>query len=145
MGVYKHIRQVWKQPRKNLGELYRERIRPGFIVVRQRVMRGGHRRTHVGRKGRRSKHYGIKITLAKNYQSIAEQRAARKYPNCEVLNSYWVAKDPIYYWYEIILVDKAHPAIKSDKNISWITSPKHTRRVFRGLTSSAKKSKIKKK
>ncbi len=172
MGVYKYIRQLWNQPKENLGELYKERIREwrkqpatvrlerptrldrarslgyrakqGFIIVRQRVRRGGHRRTHVGRKGRRSKRYHLRMTLIKNYQQIAEERAAKKYPNCEVLNSYWVGKDPLYYWYEVILVDKSHPAILSDKTISWITEPQHTRRVFRGLTSAGRKSRIKK-
>lgn len=157
---------------KNLGQLYKDRLiewrkqdstvkieRPtrldrarslgykakqGFIIIRQRVKRGGHRRSHIHRKGRRSKHYHLKMTLIKNYQEISEQRAAGKYPNCEVLNSYWVAKDPIYYWYEIILVDKSHPVILADKRISWIANPQHKRRVFRGLTSSSKKSRIKK-
>ena len=36
---------------------------------------------------------GIKKNLDKNYQLIAEERTSKKYPNCEVLNSYYVAKD----------------------------------------------------
>ncbi len=172
MGAYKYIRQLWKQPKKNLGSLYKERLiawrrepvtlrlkRPtrldrarslgykakqGFIIVRQRVGRGGHKRSHIGRKGRKSKRYHLKLTLIKNYQQIAEQRTARNYPNCEVLNSYWVGKDEMHYWYEIVLVDKSHPVILADKNISWIAQPQHTGRVFRGLTSSAGKSRIKK-
>ena len=67
-------------------------------------------------------------------------RAAKKYTNLEVLNSYWVSKDGQYYWYEVILVDKEHPAIRADKNIKWISEKKHTRRAFRGLTSAARKS-----
>ena len=78
----------------------------------------------------------LKIT----YQLVAEQRAAKKYPNCEVLNSYWVGKDGLYYWYEVILVDKAHPNIISDKHVGWIAEEQHTRRVFRGLTSAARRS-----
>jgi len=26
MGVYKHIRELWKQPKKNLGELWKQRL-----------------------------------------------------------------------------------------------------------------------
>ena len=172
MGVYKYIAKLWKQPGKNLGQLYKDRLiewrkqpstirieRPtrldraralgykakqGFVLIRQKVSGGGHSRSHIHRKGRRSSHYHLKMTLIKNYQQIAEQRAARKYPNCEVLNSYWLAKDPIYYWYEIILVDKSHPVILSDKKISWIAQPQHKKQVFRGLTSASVKSRIKK-
>jgi len=171
MGAYKYITKLWKQPIKNLGQLYKDRLiewrkqpstvrvekptrldrarslgyraKQGIIVVRQKVPRGGHRRSHIHRKGRRSKHYHLRLTLIKNYQQIAEERAVRKYPNCEVLNSYWLAKDPLYYWYEIIMVDKSNPSILSDKTISWIAQPQHKRRVFRGLTSSSTKSRIK--
>ena len=72
-----------------------------------------------------------------NYRSICEQRAAKSYPNCEVLNSYEVGKDGKHYWYEVILVDRSHPAIKKDKTLSWITKEKG--RAFRGKTSAAKK------
>ena len=41
---------------------------------------------------------------------------------------------------EIILVDKAHPQIIADPRINWIFKSKHKGRVFRGLTSVAKKS-----
>jgi large subunit ribosomal protein L15e len=63
-----------------------------------------------------------KITRAKSIQLIAEQRAAKKYPNLEVLNSYWVWQDGVNKWYEILLVDPASPHIKSDKDLNWIVS-----------------------
>ena len=75
-----------------------------------------------------------------NYQWIAEQRAARKYSNLEVLNSYLIGKDGIYYFYEVILVDPEMPEIKNDSTISWIGKPGNRDRVFRGLTSAGKKS-----
>jgi len=93
----------------------------GFIVVRTRVRRGGRRKPRPV-LGRRQKRMGVvKYTPAKSKQLIAEERTSRKYPNLEVLNSYWVWQDGRYKWYEIILVDPNHPAIKSDKDISWIT------------------------
>ncbi len=167
MGMYKYVRELWKQPKSNLGSLWSERLiawrrepvtvrikrptridrarslgykaKPGFIVVRQRVSRGGHRRPQI-KKGRRPKHNRQKMVLAKNYQQISEERAAKKFQNCEVLNSYFVAKDGKYYWHEIILVDKAHPVILKDKKISWIANPQHKRRVTRGLTAAGKRS-----
>ncbi|MCL5984000.1 MAG: 50S ribosomal protein L15e, partial [Candidatus Thermoplasmatota archaeon] len=64
------------------------RSKPGFIMVRVRVRRGGQGKRHII-AGRRPKHKGInKMTLSKSIQRIAEERAQRKYPNLEVLNSY---------------------------------------------------------
>ena len=76
--------------------------------------------------------------LDKKYQLVAEERAARKYINCEVLNSYEVGKDGRYMWFEIILVDRTNPHILADNKINWISLQKG--RVFKGLTSSGKKS-----
>jgi large subunit ribosomal protein L15e len=78
-----------------------------------------------------------KRTPKKSLQWIAEERAARKYPNMEVLNSYWVAEDGRYKWFEVIFVDRDHPAIKSGKQLSWMTAKK--KRVFRGLTSAGRR------
>ncbi len=166
MGYYKYVRQVWKRPKDSLGELYKERLikwrrepavirleRPtridrarslgykakqGFVVVRVRVRRGTKKREKVS-GGRRSKTSRKWKVLRVNYRYVSELRAQRRYPNLEVLNSYWVGKDGMYYYYEVILVDKNHPAIKNDKDISWIASKKNTRRVYRGLTSAARK------
>jgi len=167
MGLYKYVRELWKRPKENLGELWQQRLiawrrepstirvkrptridrarslgykaKPGFVVVRQRVKRGGRQSPQL-KKGRRSKRQSRRKDLRISYQVVAEMRAAKKYSNLEVLNSYWVAKDGLYYWYEVVLVDKSHPAIIADKNIGWISEKKHTRRAFRGLTSAARKS-----
>ena len=111
----------------------------GFVLVRQRVNRGGRMRPKM-RKGRRPKTQRRKKIVAKSHQTIAEERSNKKYPNCEVLNSYWVAEDGKYKWYEIILIDPEHPVIKSRKNLKWINEPQHRGRVYRGLTSSGRKS-----
>ena len=167
MGMYKYIREAWKSPKKIILKSIKDRLvewrkqpttlriskptrldrarslgyraKQGIIVVRQRVLRGGRQRPQI-RSGRRSKRFSRRKDVNVSYQSIAERRVAVKYPNCEVLNSYYVAEDGRHYWYEIILVDKNHPAIKKDKTLMWITKVKHTNRVQRGLTSSQKKS-----
>ncbi|MFT4310841.1 MAG: 50S ribosomal protein L15e [Candidatus Woesearchaeota archaeon] len=115
------------------------KAKQGFFIVQQRVKRGGHERPHY-RGGKRTKNATARLALDINYRRIAEERAARKFVNCEVLNSYYVAKDGMYYWYDIIMIDKFHPAIKTDKQVSWITQPQHRGRVFRGLTSAGRKS-----
>ncbi|MHC1610069.1 MAG: 50S ribosomal protein L15e [Candidatus Methanospirareceae archaeon] len=167
-SFYSYIREAWKRPKESyVGEFRRLRLkewrkepavirleRPtrldrarslgykakhGIIVVRAKVRRGGLRKRRP-KRGRRPKRMGVhKITPGKSLQRIAEERAARKYPNMEVLNSYWVAEDGKRRWYEIILVDPANPEIKSDKTLNWICDPSHKGRVFRGKTSAGQK------
>lgn len=78
-----------------------------------------------------------KITPRKSIRRIAEERAAKRYPNMEVLNSYFVGKDGMHHYYEVILVDRSHPAVQNDGNINWICDERG--RVFRGKTSAGKK------
>jgi len=111
----------------------------GFVIARVRLKRGGHKRARP-KKGRKTKNLSIRKNLKMNYQWIAEQRAAKKYRNLEVLNSYKIGKDGVYYFFEVILVDVERPEIKNDKTISWICSSANRGRVFRGLTSAGKKS-----
>ena len=115
------------------------KAKQGYIMVRQRVVRGGHEREHY-RGGKRSKNMSARKNLSINYRRIAEMRAVEGYKNCEVLNSYYVIKDGKFYWYEVILIDRSHPGIVKDKRISWITKSKHKGRVFRGKTSAGRKS-----
>lgn len=167
MALYQRIRELWKNPRKNIPEQWTSRLinwrkepstvkleRPtrldrarslgykakqGIIVVRQRVPKGAHYRPQLFRKGgRRPKHNRQLMILDKSYQLIAEQRANIKYINMEVLNSYWVAEDGKHKWFEVILVDRSHPRIKGDKNLAKLVEQRG--RVFRGLTSTAIKS-----
>jgi len=110
------------------------KAKQGFVVVRVKVKKGSglHIRPN---KGRRPKRMGVKkLTRAKPKKVIAEERAQRKFPNLEVLNSYLAYEDGSHKWYEVIMVDPSHPAIKKDPDISWITSPKQRGRVFRGKT-----------
>lgn len=166
MGMYQKVRELWKKPQENMPELWRERLllwrkenvttkieRPtridrarslgykakqGFVMVRQRVSRGGHKRGQP-KHGRRPKRFGTRKNLSKNYQQIAEERVQKKFLNLTVLNSYWVAQDGKNYWYEVILVDPNHPVIKSSKNMEWLQSKKRHSRVFHGQTSAGKK------
>jgi large subunit ribosomal protein L15e len=115
------------------------KAKKGFVVVRVRIGRGGHKRSRPN-AGRRSKRLHTRKNLKMSYQWIAEQRAGKKFKNLEVLNSYQIGKDGMHYFYEVILVDPDKPEIKNDKTINWITKSANSKRVFRGLTSAAKKS-----
>ena len=111
---------------RNLGY----KAKQGIILVRVRVRRSGFRKKRPT-GGRRQKRLGVnKFKVAKSIRLIAEERAARRYPNLEVLNSYWVWEDGRFKWYEVIMVD---PVILPDHPIAGQTG-----RVFRGLTSAGK-------
>jgi large subunit ribosomal protein L15e len=124
------------------------KAKKGILVVRVRVRKGSGTKSRPS-KGRRPKRMGLKkLTRRKSIQAIAELRASRKYPNCEVLNSYWIGEDGKHKYFEVILVDVNAPEIKSDKDLKWITEKQHKGRAERGLTSAGKKSrglKLKKK
>jgi len=116
------------------------KAKKGFIILRVRVIRGGRRRKRHGVKGRKSRKQTIKKILKMNYQWVAEIRAARKYEDLEVLNSYWVGKEGKYYFYEVIMVNPERAEIKNDPVLKWITNKANRKRAERGLTSAARKS-----
>ncbi|MDD5163937.1 MAG: 50S ribosomal protein L15e [Candidatus ainarchaeum sp.] len=115
------------------------KAKKGFVIARVRIRKGSglHRRPH---SGRRPKRMGVnKLTRKKNIQTMAEVRANEHFPNCEVLNSYWIGEDGKNKYFEVILVDTSALEIKADREINWICSPKHSGRAMRGLTSAGKK------
>lgn len=132
------IKRIDRPTRLDRAHALGYKAKQGYVLVRTRIGKGGRHRPKI-RKGRRPKRLGrIYFTTKQSHQAIAEKRVARSFPNLECLNSYYVGEDGQNKYYEIILVDPNHPVIKSDKNISWIT--KQRKRVYRGLTSAAKKA-----
>ena len=111
---------------RNLGY----KAKQGIVMARVRVRRSGFRKTRPIRSSTETD--GCKqIQIRKNMRMIAEERAQKRFPNLEVLNSYWVWEDGRFKWYEVIMVD---PMILPDHPIA-----SQMRRVFRGLTSAGKK------
>lgn len=134
------VTRVEKPTRLDKARRLGYKAKQGFIIVRTRVRRGDLRKSRP-RSGRSPKRMGMhKYKPGKSLRLIAEGRTAKKFPNLEILNSYWVGEDGRAKWFEVILVDPNHPVIKSDKDINWITQKQHTKRVFRGLTSSGKQA-----
>ena len=159
--AYKYIAKAWKKPsesfvkelmwhraikwRKQYAILRIERptrldrarnlgykAKQGIVMVRVRVRRSGFRKTRPT-GGRRQKRLGVnKFKVAKNMRLIAEERAGKRFPNLEVLNSYWVWEDGRFKWFEVIMVDTV---LLPDHPIAG-----QTRRVFRGLTSAGKQA-----
>lgn len=90
------------------------KAKQGIIVIRTKVGRGGMRKQRPV-SGRRPKHLGVtRIKQAESMRLVAERRVNEKYPNLEVLGSYFLYKDGKNIWYEIILVDTSHPSIAKD-------------------------------
>jgi large subunit ribosomal protein L15e len=166
-SLYNHVREKWKKPDTSFKSPQQQRLikwrkeknffkiekpsridrarslgykaKQGYIVVRAKVRRGSLRKHHI-RGGRRPAAKGIKkITAAKSIKRIAEERTSKKFPNMEVLNSYWIGNDGKNHYYEVILVDPFHPAIYKNTKINWICDAPNKRRVLRGKTSAGRK------
>ena len=174
--AYKYIAKAWAKPEESfVKELMRQRLiewrkqsaivriekptridrarrlgykaKQGFVIARVRVRRGGLRKKRP-KAGRRPKRMGVKkYKPAKSMRLIGEERTAKKFPNLEVLNSYWVAEDGRSKWFEIIMVDKSilsrqhsfqsNKGKRTHENLMNLLHQK--KRVHRGLTSAGKK------
>ena len=113
----------------------------GYSIYRVRIRRGGRKRAvHKGTIYGKPVHGGIrKLKKARSHRSVGEEKVGRRCSNMRVLNSYWCGQDAAYKFFEVIIVDPAHQAIRKDPRINWIVSEKHNKRELRGLTSTGKK------
>lgn len=132
------IKRIEKPTRLDRAHSLGYKAKQGFVMIRTRIKKGTRKREKPS-GGRKPLRAGLtKHTPRMNLQHISEMRVARKFPNLEVLNSYYVADDGKSLWFEVILIDPNHPNIKNDPKLNWICYQR--RRVFRGLTSAGKKS-----
>ncbi|WOL19609.1 60S ribosomal protein L15 [Canna indica] len=89
------------------------KAKQGYVIYRVRVRRGGRKRPGYGKP--------------MGSLSIRGQLRRRE------------LADSTYKYYEVILVDAAHNAIRNDPRINWICKGVHKHRELRGLTSTGKK------
>lgn len=164
MGAYQYIQQSFQKEYAQRSPEYKQRLiawrkqevvtpvekptniararslgykaKPGVVIVRVRVRRGRRKRPKPD-AGRKPSKYGRFFSPSKSLQRIAEERAARKHPNCEVVGSYWVGGDGSYKFFEAILADINHPAVQGDAHLSSIVAVRG--RAFRGLTAAGRK------
>jgi len=157
MGMHKYMMETFEKEYSERSPIYRARLvkwakeptvsrveRPtnlarartlgfkakqGYIIVRVKAGRGSRKRPHPmgGRKPGKNVAYR---SPEKSYQAVAEEKAATKFTNMEVLNSYWVGATGINKYFEVILVDPVKVDIPAAKAVG---------RAFRGLTSAGKK------
>ncbi|HLC39599.1 MAG TPA: 50S ribosomal protein L15e [archaeon] len=166
-SFYHYLRAAYKRPKQTIKQQLKQKIvewrksetvvrvnhptrldrahalgykaKQGFVVVRVKQRKGGRRRPY--RRGKKPSKAGlVHFTHGKSLRWIAEEKAWRKYRNMEVLNSYLAGEDGQFEYYEVILVDPNSPAVRSDKDVKWITTAANRHRVLKGLTSAGKKS-----
>jgi large subunit ribosomal protein L15e len=147
MVAYKYISKAWRNPRKSyvrdmmrrVAERWRKepaiirveaptrldrarrfgyKAKQGFAVVRVRLRKGGARKIRPV-SGRRPRALGVtKFTRGKSLKKIAQDRAAKKFPNMLPLNSYWTWEDGKHKWFEVVMVDPNHPSVRNDRSIT---------------------------
>jgi len=117
------------------------KAKQGFVIYRIRIRRGGRKRPVAkGIVYGKPASQGInQLKPTRSLRSVAEERVGRRCPNLRVLNSYWVNQDATFKYFEIILVDPSHKAVRRDPRMNWICKPVMKHRECRGLTSSGKK------
>ncbi|MDE1767825.1 MAG: 50S ribosomal protein L15e [Candidatus Micrarchaeota archaeon] len=164
MGAYRHITSTFKSEYKERGDILKSRLvtwrsepsvlrvehptnlararelgykaKQGVIVARIRIRKGLRKRAKP-RGGRKPSKAGRFFAREASFQAIAEQRAASKFANCEVLNSYYVGEDGSFKFFEAILLDRNHPSVMNDKLYAQAASRKN--KAYRALTSAGRK------
>lgn len=164
MSMYKSMRASFIQEYKERSPIYKERIvkwsaeppvlridgptniararalgykaKEGVIVARVHVLGGKKKRPTVS-GGRKPSKAGRFFTRRKSSQAIAEERAGRRFTNFEVLNSYFVGAAGSDLFYEIIMLEKSNPVIRSDPHYAAIVAQEN--RAARGLTYQGRK------
>lgn len=118
------------------------RAKQGYVIYRIRIRRGGRKRqVRKGQVcGKPASQAVNELKPTRSLRATAEERVGRKLASLRVLNSYWVGQDSTFKYFEVILVDPQHKAIRRDAHINWIVKPTMKHREMRGLTSAGKKS-----
>lgn len=162
--MYNSVKQAFIQEYKERAPIYKERIvkwsaepsvtriekptniararelgykaKQGVVVARVRVIGGTKKRPTVS-GGRKPSKEGRFFSRQKSTQAIAEERAGRKFTNCEVLNSYFVGQAGSNKFFEVILLDKSSPSVQADPMYASIV--RQNNRAERGLTRQGRK------
>uniref|UniRef100_A0A8C5XMT7 Ribosomal protein L15 n=1 Tax=Microcebus murinus TaxID=30608 RepID=A0A8C5XMT7_MICMU len=162
MGAYKYIQELWRKTQsdvmrfllrvrcwqyRQLSALHRAprptrpdkarrlgyKAKQGYVIYRIPVRRGGRKRpVPKGATYGKPVHHGV--------NQLKFARTGRHCGALRVLNSYWVDEDSTYKFFEVILIDPFHKAIRTNPDTQWITKPVHKHREMRGLTSAGRKS-----
>lgn len=142
---YRQLSNLHRAPRPSRPDKARRlgyKAKQGFVIYRVRIRRGGRKKpVPKGQVYGKPANCGInQLKNQRSLQAIAEERVGRKCKALRVVNSYWVAQDSTYKFFEVICIDPFHKAIRRDPNLQWICKPTAKHREMRGLTSANRKS-----
>ena len=124
------------------------KAKQGYVIYRIRVRRGNRKKPVAkGATYGKPTNQGVnQLKYQRSLRSTAEERVGRRCANLRVLSgsspptfsegiggsnehwsadSYWVNQDATYKYFEVILVDPQHKAIRRDARINWIVKPVH--------------------
>lgn len=125
------------------------RAKQGIIVARVRVRKGTgthHRPTHKRRPKRQGQ---AKLSRRISTQAMAEQKASKKFENCEAIGSYKIAEDGKWHYFEVVLADRTASTIINDKQLSFLSHGQKGRaergKTFAGAVNRSTNLKNKKK
>eukprot|EP00118_Oscarella_pearsei_P024689 m.306598 g.306598 ORF g.306598 m.306598 type:complete len:205 (+) comp41386_c0_seq1:127-741(+) len=142
---YRQLSSIHRAPRPNRPDKARRlgyKAKQGFVIYRVRIRRGGRKRKVAkGATYGKPTNMGVnQLKFQRSLQSVAEERVGRQCGNLRVVNSYWIGQDSVYKFFEVILVDPFHKAVRRDPRVNWICKPVHKHRELRGLTSTGRKN-----
>ena len=135
------IHKVNRPSRTDKARKLGYKAKQGYVIYRIRIRRGGRKRpVSKGIVYSKPVNQGInQLKPNRSHRAIAEERVGRRCRNLRVLNSYWVGQDGTFKFFEVIMVDPFHKAVRRDPRINWIATNKHKHRESRGLTAAGKK------
>ena len=139
--IHRASRPTRPDKARNLGY----KAKQGYVIYRVRVRRGSRKKQLSATKNSKGANFGKPRNCGinqhkwrRNCRSKAEERVGRAVGGLRVLNSYWVAQDSVYKFFEVILVDPHHKVIRTDPRINWLCNPVHKHRELRGLTAAGR-------
>merc|ERR1712198_433479 len=141
---YRQLNKLVRAPKPTRPEKARRlgyKAKQGFVIYRVRVRRGGRKRpVHKGCTYGKPKSHGVNhLKAVRNLQSLAEERVGRRLGGLRLLNSYWVAQDSTFKYFETIMLDPQHDNIRKDPSVNWICKAGQKHRELRGKTSAGRK------
>src|SRR5579872_5659682 len=106
--------RIERPSRLDKARMFGYKAKEGVVVIRIKIAAGGMRRPRPV-SGRRPKHLGVlRMKSDEPLQKVAERRVREKHANLKLLGSYLLWVDGKHRWFECIMIDPQHPAIKKD-------------------------------
>ena len=108
------MERLERPSRLDKARMFGYKAKEGVVVIRIKVSKSGMRRQRPV-SGRRPKHFGVlRMKSDEPVQKVAERRVKERHTNLKLLGSYQLWVDGKHRWYECVMIDPMHPAIKND-------------------------------